>query len=178
MTQADFYIPYDEYLDARTGCYAYRSVRYGAAANSLAGLSDSDTLYDIGCGWTEFDYHLRTAHHWKGRYIPVDGAIAPLDLNLWTPPRPAEHFVALEILEHLFDPERLAMSMAEKASSTVVVSVPNPDTVDVLGIDDTHETCVTKEMLERWGFTVTEELFYGGVFSGGRKDSLLGVLTV
>lgn len=168
----------DAYLAARTGRYAFRAIRYRAAANALAGivLDDSTTVYDIGAGFTEFDYTLRAEWGWRGRYIPVDGAIDGTDLDEWTPPRDADAAVALELLEHLHDPGRLVAALQERVGR-VVVSVPNPRTVDVLGIDDTHVTVVTRDMLEGWGFTVAEATFYGGVFSGGEPDSLFGVWT-
>src|ERR1700751_3778570 len=93
----------DQYLNSRTGCYDYRSVRYQAAADVMVSknLNDGDTVYDIGAGWTEFDYTLRHDYNWKGRYIPVDAGIDGTDLEHWIPPRQAEFAVALEVIEHL-----------------------------------------------------------------------------
>lgn len=167
----------DEYLAERTGCYDYRAVRYSAAGDALvaAGIDHSHTVYDIGAGFTELDYHLRTALDWRGRYVPVDGAIDGVDLDAWMPPREAEHAVALELLEHLHDPGRLVRALQRRVTRSIVVSVPNPRTVDVLGIDRTHVTVVTRDMLRGWGFHVEERFFYGGVFSSGEPDSLFGV---
>lgn len=168
---------YDEYLGQRTGCYEYRSVRYEAAANALTynGLNHGHTVYDIGAGMTEFDYHLRVSTGWRGRYIPIDGSIDDTDLDFWTPPRGAEFVVALEILEHLYAPDRLVRALQANTTKAIVVSVPNPRTVDVLDIDDTHVTVITRGMLNDWGFDVHEATFYGGKFSNGEPDSLFGV---
>lgn len=168
---------HDEYLDERTGCYAYRAVRYSAAGTALhlAGLDHDHTVYDIGAGMTELDYHLRVALSWRGRYVPVDGSIDGTDLETWEPPRDVDYTVALELLEHLDDPGRLIAQLQAHTKRRIVVSVPNPRTVDVLGIDRTHRTVVTREFLESYGFKVTEETFYGGVFSNGEPDSLFGI---
>lgn len=165
---------YDNYLAERTGCYAYRSVRYTAAgvAMGMMGLDDAATVYDIGAGMTELDYCLRTTFEWRGRYIPIDGAIDDTDLDFWVPPREVDFAVALELLEHLYAPDRLVRALQNSVRRGIVVSVPNPETVDVLGIDDTHVTIITRQMLEGWGFTVNDATFYGGVFSGGEPDSL------
>lgn len=168
----------DDYLASRTGKYEWRSVRYRSAAlalNATGHLNDRATVYDIGAGWTEFDYHLRTAWDWKGRYIPIDGGIDGTDLDYWSPKREVEFTVALEILEHLRDPGDLVELLQWKTKHRIVVSVPNPRTVDVLGIDPTHVTVVTREMLESWGFNIVERTFYGGVWSNGEPDSLFGV---
>lgn len=169
----------DDYLASRTGRYEYRAVRYLMAAGALRGLGidNNDTLYDIGAGFTELDYCLRTELDWRGRYIPIDGGIDGTDLNVWTPPRDVQFAVGLEILEHLWEPEILVRQLQDYVNKGIVVSVPNPRTVDVLGIDPTHVTVVTREMLESWGFYVEEKTFYGGIWSNGEPDSLFGVWT-
>lgn len=52
----------DEYMAARTGKYEWRAVRYRQAGEFLAsvGLTAQDTVCDVGAGWTELDYCLRT----------------------------------------------------------------------------------------------------------------------
>lgn len=89
-------------------------------------------------------------------------------------PRPARFAVALEVLEHLDDPWTL-IERLKSVVDVIVVSVPNPETVDVLGIDDTHKTIITADEFESAGFAVWEELFYGGVYSSGEDDALFAV---
>lgn len=169
----------DQYMDERTGKYEYRAVRYRHTIEEMLkhGLDDSMTIYDIGAGMTEFDYTLRAEYHWRGRYIPVDGGIDGTDLNHWTPPRDAHWFVALEILEHLHDPYEAALKMQRHATKGVIFSTPNPATTDVLGMDQTHVCEVDETRMNMLGFHVSWETFYGGVFSGGRPDSLFGIWT-
>jgi hypothetical protein len=169
----------DDYMNERTGKYEYRAIRYRKAADWLIlnGLTDQSTVCDIGAGWTEFDYCLRTEYDWKGRYIPIDGGISSIDLNDWVPERSVEFYVGLEILEHLYNPMRLVRELQRTASGGIAVSVPDPDNVDVFGLDDTHVIEVTRSMLEGENFTVTSEQLYGGVFSDGRNDALMGFWT-
>ena len=162
----------DEYLNERTGCYEYRRERYFPTVQEMLrlGLSDTDTVYDIGAGMTEFDYCLRTEGNFKGRYIPIDGSIDGVYLQMWTPPRKAEYFVALELLEHLYQPSWLVYKMQEYCNKGIIISTPNPDTTDVLGMDRTHKTPIYYEMLEQWGFSWRTASFYGK-----SADSLFGV---
>lgn len=162
----------DQYLGERTGCYEYRRERYAPTVREMQriGLSDSDTVYDIGAGMTEFDYCLRTEGNFKGRYIPVDGCIDGVNLESWYPPRHAEFFVALELLEHLTYPGELVLEMIKACRKGIIISTPNPMTTDVLGMDRTHKTAITTEMLEEWGFTWSVKSFYGK-----EADSLFGV---
>lgn len=167
----------DNYLDERTGKYEYRAVRYRMAADvmEMNGLSDSQTIFDVGAGMTEFDYCLRREYDWRGRYIPVDGGIDGTDLETWTPPREADWFVALEIVEHLSNCSLFLTKMKQYAKRGVILSTPNPETTDVLGMDPTHKTEIHKEYLQSHGFNVSEQMFYGGVFSEGKPDSLFAV---
>ena len=167
----------DEYLNERTGKYEYRAVRYEAAAHALRalGLDNNDTLLDLGAGMTEFDYCLRTYLDWRGRYIPLDGGIDGVNIEEWTPPRKYDWVVGLEILEHLHNPGQVMGRLMGAEPKGIIVSVPNPRTVDVIGIDRTHVTIITKEFLESWGFSVAEATFYGGVFSNGEPDCLFGI---
>lgn len=169
----------DQYMDERTGKYEFRAIRYRAAIEAmyLNGLDDSMTVFDVGAGMTEFDYCLRAEYNWRGRYIPIDGGIDGTNLNLWTPPREAHWFVALEILEHLWNWRGLVDRMQAKASQGIVISTPNPATTDVIGMDSTHVCEVFEADLGARGFDVTAETFYGGIFSNGLPDSLFGVWT-
>lgn len=164
----------DNYMSDRQGCYEYRAVRYRHTADWLfaSGLDDNMTLFDVGAGMTEFDYTLRAEYDWRGRYIPVDGGIDGCDLNSWTPPREAHFFVALELVEHLTEWRRLLLLMQRHATIGVAISTPDPRTTDVLGMDTTHVCEVYPYMLEEFDMTVSEQTFYGGVFSEGKPDSL------
>jgi hypothetical protein len=166
-------------MDERTGKYEYRAVRYRKAIETMYahGLDDSMTIFDVGAGMTEFDYTLRAEFNWRGRYIPIDGGIDGTDLNDWTPPRDAHWFVALELLEHLNNWGGLVQRMQAKATQGIVISTPDPRTTDVLGMDPTHVVEIQPEYLRLYDFKVTDETFYGGVFSNGQPDSLFGVWT-
>ena len=162
----------DHYLSERTGCYEFRRERYYPTVLEMQriGLSDDDTVFDVGAGWTEFDYCLRTEGNFKGRYIPVDGGIDGTDLQHWIPPRKAEFFVVLELLEHLDYPGALMSRMAQHCNKAIIISTPNPMTTDVLGMDRTHKTAIWPHMLDNWGFSWRIASFYGK-----EADSLFGV---
>lgn len=178
----------EAYLEARSGKYEWRCVRYDAALEALhgLGLDDDSTVIDVGSGWGEFGVRLHTGrdcmcppHHGFGcnlippsraRYIPVDAGNDGTDLETWLP-RPVEYMVALEVVEHMRDPERLLAVMAIGATKGVVVSTPNPETTDVFGMDPTHKHEITRSWLESWGFKVEARSFYGQP-----DDSLFGVL--
>lgn len=161
----------DEYLAARTGHYTLRCERYDAALEAMRtiGLSSECTVFDIGSGWGEFAARMH-GHGVHARYIPVDAGIDGTDLDCWTPPRHADFFVALELLEHLERPHRLITEMKRCARRAVIVSTPNPRTTDVLGMDATHRTPITAVLLEMQGFKVREASFYGR-----EADSLFAV---
>lgn len=161
----------DAYLDARTGKYEWRCVRYGAAWAEMAAPGPRSTadVFDIGAGATEFGrFMFEQGFH--GRYWPVDAAIDGCDLDSWVPPRAADWFVALELIEHLADPLRLLHEIQDAALRGVVISTPNPYTTDVLGMDAMHCTPIYPTMLEAAGFAVREASFYGQP-----EDSLLAV---
>lgn len=154
----------DNYLGARTGKYDFRRFRYSAAIEKMKatrGLENSDTVVDVGAGWTEFDFCLRVEHGWRGRYHPIDGGLDGTDINRWQPKRDVEWFVALEILEHLDYPGITIAHMKQHATKGIVISTPNPRTTDVLGMDETHVTPITADMLHGWGFETQERDFYG-----------------
>lgn len=169
----------DDYMESRTGKYEFRAIRYRHAIEAMMshGLDDSMTIFDVGAGMTEFDYTLRAEYGWRGRYIPIDGGIDGTDLNHWIPARKGHWFVALELLEHLVNWNYLIIRMKQHATQGIVVSTPNPATTDVIGMDPTHVVAIKPEYLKIRGFEVTEETFYGGVFSNGKPDSLFGVWT-
>lgn len=160
----------EDYLNSRTGKYEWRRVRYIAVADLLieAGLNNDDLIIDVGAGWTEFDYCLRAEYGWRGRYLPVDGQFDGTDLNLWTPPREASFIVAIELLEHLFNPMRMMLAMRAHASKLIVATTPNPATTDVLGMDPTHVTPLPEKFFKVMGWQTRVESFYGQV-----DDSIL-----
>lgn len=182
----------DTYLASRTGCYEYRCHRYDAALETMhgLGLDDDCTVVDVGAGMGEFGVRMHTGrraltgvaarntHHRdpsgisasRARYVPVDAAIDGVDLEKWVPPRKADFFVCLEVLEHLTCPSRLMVEMVFHATKGVIVSTPNPDTTDVLGMDSTHRTPIRRKALELAGFKVTTASFYGQP-----EDSLFAV---
>jgi len=171
--RADRIVAAESYLRSRVGKYEWRAIRYRAAIDFMrwAGLNSECLVFDIGAGWTEFDFCLRNEFFFRGRYVPVDAGIDGVDIDEWVPPRPADFFVALEILEHLDRPDRLLREMVAHAKIGVVVSVPNPETVDVLRIDQTHRTIVTREILSASGLVVETRSFYGQPL-----DSLFGFM--
>jgi hypothetical protein len=165
----------DAYLGERCGRYEWRCVRYDAAMFALVenGVEDSDTVCDVGAGWTEFGARMYTTmKKARPRYFPVDGGLDGTDLELWVPPRRAEFFVALELLEHLDDPFRLVSVMQRSCGKAIVVSTPNPETTDVLGMDRTHKTPIHRYDLMARGFKVEPRSFYGKP-----DDSLYAVWT-
>jgi hypothetical protein len=167
-------------MGSREGRYEYRAVRYRHAIGAMFrnGLDDSMTIMDIGAGMTEFDYCLRAEFNWRGRYIPIDGGIDGTDINVWKPARKVHWIVALELLEHLDEPYLKLGEWRSAATQGIVVSTPNPETTDVLGMDPTHVCEIHADDLRSiGGMAVREETFYGGVFSNGEPDSLFGVWT-
>jgi hypothetical protein len=167
----------DNYMDERTGKYEYRAIRYRHAISAMMdhGLDSSMTIFDVGAGMTEFDYCLRTEFNWRGRYIPIDGGIDGTNIESWIPPRDAHWFVALELMEHLHNPWLCLGHWKNAATKGVIISTPNPETTDVLGMDPTHVVEINKSDLEKRGMEVTEETFYGGIWSNGEPDSLFGI---
>lgn len=164
----------DTYLGERTGTFDQHAVRYRHAVAWLVehGLSDQDTLCDVGAGWTELDYILRAEHGWRGRYLPLDAGLFPVDLETWTPYRTVEWYVALDVIEHVHDPARLVRQMCNSATRGVVISVPNPQTTDVFGMDETHLSAPDAVMLGSLGFHTDIETFYGGHYSDGAPDAI------
>ena len=166
----------DSYMAERTGRFEWRAERYRAALDAMQelGLNHNQTVLDIGAGWTELDAVLRTDGRWRGRYIPVDFGVDGTDLETWTSPRSVDFAVALEIIEHLRDPWRLVDEL-QRTAPAVIVSVPNPETTDVLGMDDDHKTVIHRAELEDRGFVVSDRTFYGGFYSAGLPDALLAI---
>ncbi|MGW2371728.1 hypothetical protein [Kitasatospora sp. NPDC001683] len=152
--------------------YGERSARYEVAADRLmtGGLSDRHALADVGAGHTELDVCLRTVHRWRGRYVPWDRWTGDVDLETWVPPVRWEWVAALEVLEHLQDPFRLLLDLMASATLGVVVTTPNPEVVDVLAMDPTHVTPITREQLATAGLYTSLHNLYGA-----EDDGICGV---
>ncbi|MBB5123088.1 hypothetical protein [Streptomyces eurocidicus] len=159
-------------LDRRP--YHERKSRYQVACDRLlrGGLCERDIVVDIGAGYTELDFCLRTEHGWRGRYVPIDGWVDGTDIEKWAPEFDFHWFAALELLEHLHDPKRLVEELKARAEFGFVITTPNPDVVDVLAMDPTHITPLSRDLLESWGIYTTLHNFYGT-----HEDGIAGMWT-
>ncbi|WP_163010753.1 acyl carrier protein [Streptomyces dangxiongensis] len=167
----------EEYLGGHTSLHFERAARFRAASERLraSALDDSDILVDLGAGLTELDYVLRAEYGWRGRYVAMDVWVdGTFDLDTWRPARPVGWYAALEVLEHLADPEDLVRRMKESAAKGFVVTTPNSGVMDVLAQDPTHVTPLDEETLQSWGLTTSLHNFYGqyqdGICGLWRKD--------
>lgn len=174
---------WNAYLNARRGTYDFRCNRYDAVIDVMLtfGYRPDDLVLDVGAGRAEFGKRL--LERAGGRcYIPVDGSTGT-ELETWEPEpsysvyaglayglitRPVDWFVCIEVLEHLHDPYRVMKVMEENASKGVVVTTPNPETVDVLALDPTHVTPIPRSAFEFSMWDVEERSFFCK-----EKDSLL-----
>ena len=163
---------WESYLAGRTGTYEFRCKRYRAVFDQMtemnAGLLSHGAICDIGAGRQEFLKYCESVPGWSGGYYPVDGSIDGTDLEFWTLPMYSAFNIAIEVLEHLHDPWRLAEDMVQKSWTGAVITTPNPAVVDVLGMDPTHLTPISEAdlILRGWSVRVCE-LF------GVEGDSLL-----
>lgn len=173
----------DEYLASREGQETIRATRYKATCNWLrnAGLSNSDTLLDLGAGMTELDYYLRTELGWKGRYIPIDGGIDEKNHRItqyWNPPREVDWIVSLEFLEHIYQPHTLLQNMFGWADKGIVFSTPNPWACDVKAMDETHVSEIDRNVATALGYEIHDMTFYAGYYNKpgfeGKHDALFG----
>ncbi|GAA3789977.1 methyltransferase domain-containing protein [Streptomyces chiangmaiensis] len=142
---------------------------------AAGGLDDADILVDVGAGFTELDFFLRNEYGWRGRYVPLDAWVdGTFDFSTWRPARPVGWYAALEVLEHLQDPEDLIRRMKESALKGFVVTTPNSNVVDVLAQDPTHVTALDEDTLRKWGLATSLHNFYGqyqdGICGLWRKD--------
>lgn len=182
----------DQYLSERVATYEQRCHRFDCTLEAMHGLGlrDTDVVFDIGAGDGHFGVRMHTGvacrpyllpsrdcvkgciPRSRARYVPVDACIDGVDLDEWTPLRRADFFVMLEVLEHLHDPSRLLNEVVSRADVGVLISTPNPETTDVLGMDATHVTPITRDMLECQGFHVEVASFYSKP-----EDSLFAVFS-
>lgn len=165
-----------DYLAERTGTLEYRFQRYAAVADELfaRGLDDSKIIADLGAGMGDFAFYLRAVRGFKGRYLPVDGSIDGTNLERgWRPKVDFDFVTAIELLEHLNNPERLLKDM-RAAASVVVITTPNTGALGedyVRGMDRTHVSPLFDFQLEKWGASKVEIRS----FFGKPNDSLLAV---
>lgn len=151
-----------EYIANRRATYEMRMKRFALVAHLLevvCRLSNEHTLFDLGAGHCQFDYFLRTERDWRGVYVPVDGAIDGTDLQTWRPRVQPDAYVLMEVLEHLNAP--LVLLDRLKPRRGVIITVPNPAKVDVLGCDSDHRSIITRKDLESRGFRVRAHSFFG-----------------
>lgn len=162
----------ERYLWGPRDSYNRRKNRYDMTGQLLryAGLSDRDIVADVGAGLCELDLCLRQDFGFRGRYVPLDGWLDGMDLETWVPPRSFDWFTALEVLEHLHDPSRLVKALQARAVKGIVVTTPNPEVWDVLAMDETHVTPVSRELLADWGFATSLHEFHGKY-----RDGVAGV---
>lgn len=158
------------YRDSRRGTYEFRSqTRYKAVLDRLRamGLSDGDTIHDVGAGSCQFGHYLDDCG-WIGNYVPVDAVLDGTDLEHWECPK-TDFVVCIEVLEHIKRPHRLLKSMTDAALYGVVLTTPNCEVVNVLECDPTHVSVVPPWYLETVGFKIERHGWFGLAF-----DSLLG----
>lgn len=165
-----------DYQASRTSDYAFRCIRYDKVFLKMLqlGFVSMDGILDIGCGNKDFAKRLGELKQ-TFFYHGLDGAIDGRDLNEFTGGRGWFHdfVVAIEVIEHLNDPDKHLHNWFETARKAVVITTPNPRTVDVLGCDPTHVSVVTPEMLEARGYNYEEVQLFGKP-----ADSLLAWKTV
>lgn len=174
---------WEEYLSTTPsyGSYYDRCPEYHVVFRQLArlGLAENDLIVDVGAGWCDFDHYIRTEQGWRGRYMPIDGSIQGIDMNLWSGPRVhADWYVCIETLEHLYEPGHLVEQMKKYTKQGMVVTTPNADVVDVLAVDRTHVIALDRAWLQDYGFKVHAVNFSGrGDAEGPDADTLVGVWT-
>lgn len=150
------------YIGGRRSCYEFRSIRYQAVYETMLSLGFKlyHSVADIGGADGEFGRYLREQGH-TGYYTVIDGYVDGTDLNLWEPPNGYAAFVvSIEVIEHLYDPQRFLRVLEKAATTGVVLTTPNPLVVDVLAMDATHISPVLPDELVRAGFTVQPRILF------------------
>jgi hypothetical protein len=167
--QMDLQTRCTEYLANRRATYEERKRRFRDVAQVLVreiGLASGDTLVDLGAGHCQFDFFLRAEIGWMGRYVPIDGSFDGTDLETWEPKGQADVYVLMETVEHLDDPLRLLRILNPRRG--IVLTTPNPATVDVLKCDPDHRSQVSAQELREMGYSVREVTYFGV-----QRDTLL-----
>lgn len=153
------------YLSERTGTYPFRCQRYSAVHTKMQEIAgntlDEHLIMDLGAGYGDFDYFLRHDQGFRGRYLPVDGCLDGTDLENYTIPVNADFIIAMELIEHLHNAENLMAQMKARAVRRTVLTTPNADTQDVLGMDRTHVRGFTSAQLTDLGWHVEVRSFFG-----------------
>lgn len=172
MTNANKLYPAEKHVQHIAPLHT-REKRYRLAGDFMVanGLKNFDTIVDVGAGWQDFDYVLRFEYMWRGIYLPVDHMYGD-DLNSWHPTREVDWFVCLEILEHLTTGGWLVEMMKNMARKGIVVTTPDPATVDVLGMDPGHVRAITAEELNGWGFDTTTVSIYTEDYTREATDAI------
>lgn len=159
-----------EYLAQRQGTYEFRKRRYEEVAEVLIdhGIDDNCILMDFGAGQTEFDYFMRTEVNWRGFMLNVDGALTGENLNYFWPKGMVDYTVCIETIEHMDHPGEVIAKLEGSTAKLMVFTTPNPDAVDVLGMDKTHKQAVpVKDWQAMYYQTKTLNLF------GTEDDTIL-----
>lgn len=128
------------------------------------GLAERDLVVDVGAGNCDFDMTLRR-HGWFVRYLPIDVEIDGTDVAqpFWSPPE-ADWFVLIDVVEHLRPWKRVVRKCQRAARKGVLVSTADAESVDVLGMHESHVSAVSGDALGRLGFGVARSLIGGGVY--------------
>jgi hypothetical protein len=169
---------WEQYLSERTGTYEFRCIRYAAVADKLLlmGFGPRDSVMDIGAGRQEFCRFLRE-QGWQGEYTPIDGSIDGTDLDAWVPWSQGlsvpDWMVAIEVIEHLHEPQRM-LTLMQMASEGMVITTPNPETTDVLGMDRTHVTEIWPQDLAIAGLEWERATLFASPEWRKENDSLIG----
>lgn len=152
-----------QYLASRQANYEFRCRRYKGVADRLYNLRlwDWDSIADVGAGEQQFRHYMRSTRGWKGQYHPVDGSIDGTNLEEWVPSQRYSFVIAIEVLEHLHNYERMMEIMERYSIWGAVATVPNPDVVDVLGCDPTHVSVIPAITFVERGWSVACESFFG-----------------
>jgi len=159
------------YQDSRRSTYEFRCLRYDAVIDAMIemGLEPFDHVLDVGCGRGEMETRLKERGFngclWEG----IDGSIDGVNLNTWTPDERYDFIIAIEFLEHIHNPFMHLMMYRLFANKGVVITTPNPRTVDVLACDPTHVSVVTPDLLEFAKYEHSEVSLFAKP-----ADSLLG----
>ena len=172
LASPDCRADWEAYLAERRGTYDYRCNRYRAVWDECVtlGVADGDLVYDLGAGMCEFGRYIYSQRNWTGRYVPVDGAIDGTNLEAYRLPTEPHIAVAIEVVEHLHTWRSFLDQLQGYTTRGAVITTPNPEAVDVRGMDRTHVSPIERHQLLIRGWRVkTVSLF------GTPDDTLIGI---